>query len=592
MAQPTITVAQLAVAVGVAASETETLDAAVSGVLTRLEAVASAIVQDVAPSAPEAVLNEAVVRLVGWLYDADPAERRPAADVLTASGASAILARWRTHGVRLPVTGAQAESGAATFDARVAAAVAGFQADLAAALTRVSEAEATALAAIAAASPDQAAVARNTAAIRRLDDLTVDIEDDGTQRVWQPASVSTQGGMEAVANLPATAAAAAQEFGAADGTNSISLADGASQTILWRIPATARRTQYRIEAAGSLQVSNTTYIGGIGSNTSGAWSYYGTTVRNVSGAATDVRLELQDDVYIWLGKTLWQQVEGQQVEQRLADLANLTADLQAGNPATGWSDVNASAQGGIREGVGGGPWTLTAARALSAGGWRFALTEPQAQFQYGVIRIPAAGDPRSYRLKFTALPEDGGTVAYGNLTHWTRLGASADSAWQYFTGPGPFGDVAVTLQATGSAAHHGTSTFSGQLAGAAATRLLPVGGSDGQFLGRAAGVPAWVAAPGGGVAALHNGSDGTTQTLRDFGVSVASRTWVLISVAHAGVALIRVSRLATATAGTSAGDSFGSESLRFAKSSDNKLLYRGIGAGFNGSMRGVYAIGL
>ncbi|MCY4057582.1 MAG: hypothetical protein OXG44_06245 [Gammaproteobacteria bacterium] len=572
----TLTVAQLAVELRIITSEDATIPAAINTVLTRSLAAATEAVQEYAPGAPEALQNEATVRLAARLYDATGNELR-GGNPFVQSGAAALLSRHRSRSVRVP-SGTAAAGGTSTGDgvdeaavnALIQAALATHTANAnahhappdvsgflnaggvaalidgripAAAAARIPRApgsvnnkvwktgpageapdwrdddttagagshnDATARSAAAAA---QGEADHNRERIVRLEDLTVDIEDDDTERVWQAASVATQGGMEAVSALPATAAAAAQEFGAADGTNSISLADGASQTILWRIPAMARRTFYRIEAAGSLQVSNTTYIGGIGSNTSGAWSYYGTTVKNVSGGATDVKLELQDDVYTWLGKTLWTQVEGQHVDQRLADLANLTSDLHAGNPATGWSDISAASQGGIREGVGGGPWTLTTARAVADADWRMALTEPQAQFQYGLIRIPASADPRSYRLEFTALPEDGGTVATGNLTHWTRLGESSDGNWQYYTGPGRFGDVAVTLQATGSAAHVGTSTFAGKLAAGivklaalsagVAARLLPAsGGGVGKFLGWSGSSPAWVDPPSGGALAV------------------------------------------------------------------------------------------
>jgi len=310
----------------------------------------------------------------------------------------------------------------------------------------------------------RAGIAYLEARVERLDDLTVDIEDDAAHRVYQPAAVATEGGMDEVSDFPADAAAAASDFGAADGTNSIAVADGATVKIVFRIPKGASRTAYQVDAAGSLQVSSVDPVGGFGANVSGAWKYYQLSVKNVSGASTDVRLTVHDDVYRWRGKTLWPQVEGQTVDHRLDGLAAATSDLHAGSPATGWSDISAAAQGGIREGAGGQQWTLTTARAVGNSDWRLALDEAQATGNYGLIRIPAAADARSYRLEFTASADLGGGVSYGDLSHWTRIGESSDGNWQYYTGPGTFsGDASVVLQATGSAAHHGTSLFEGRV---------------------------------------------------------------------------------------------------------------------------------
>ena len=95
MAAPDITVGAIAVAIGVATAEDDTLDAGVDAVVTRLLAVAASMVTADAPAAPVDVANEAVVRLVGWLYDSDPASNRREADPMVGSGAAGLLARWR-----------------------------------------------------------------------------------------------------------------------------------------------------------------------------------------------------------------------------------------------------------------------------------------------------------------------------------------------------------------------------------------------------------------------------------------------------------------------------------------------------------------
>ncbi|MCY4394799.1 MAG: hypothetical protein OXC10_06665 [Rhodospirillaceae bacterium] len=64
----------------------------------RLRPVAIAVVDRHAPAAPEAVRDEAVVRLAGYLLDAPPA---PAGDsyagALHNSGAKALLSSWKVR---------------------------------------------------------------------------------------------------------------------------------------------------------------------------------------------------------------------------------------------------------------------------------------------------------------------------------------------------------------------------------------------------------------------------------------------------------------------------------------------------------------
>lgn len=105
MAEPTITVEQLAVAVRVIATADAALHASVRDQLTRLRAVAFQTIADHAPEAPTEVADEAAVRMVGWMYDTDPAGRRSAVDILTTSGAAGLLARWRTRTVLAPSGG-------------------------------------------------------------------------------------------------------------------------------------------------------------------------------------------------------------------------------------------------------------------------------------------------------------------------------------------------------------------------------------------------------------------------------------------------------------------------------------------------------
>lgn len=93
----TITAAELAVAIRAAESAT-TVPAPVAKVLDFLAPAASAIVLGYAADAPDAVHNMAVIRLCGWLYDADPTDSR-ISRALEVSGAQGILAAWRSHSI-------------------------------------------------------------------------------------------------------------------------------------------------------------------------------------------------------------------------------------------------------------------------------------------------------------------------------------------------------------------------------------------------------------------------------------------------------------------------------------------------------------
>lgn len=77
---------------------TTALDTALAGVLTGVKAAAVAMVEKYAPDAPEAVQNEATVRLAAYLYDTR--EGRGVVNPLASSGAQAMLAPYRVKRAR------------------------------------------------------------------------------------------------------------------------------------------------------------------------------------------------------------------------------------------------------------------------------------------------------------------------------------------------------------------------------------------------------------------------------------------------------------------------------------------------------------
>ena len=88
----TLTAAQLAAAIRLGDTTEETAEA------TRLLAYATEAVTKHAPDAPDAVHDEAVIRLAGYLFDQPTASRNLAyADSFRNSGAAAILLPYRVH---------------------------------------------------------------------------------------------------------------------------------------------------------------------------------------------------------------------------------------------------------------------------------------------------------------------------------------------------------------------------------------------------------------------------------------------------------------------------------------------------------------
>lgn len=79
-----------------AATTVESIDATVALVIGYLFPAASAMVVEYAPDAPDAVHNAALVRLLGWMYDADPSDPGIGRAMMV-SGAAPLLGPWRVH---------------------------------------------------------------------------------------------------------------------------------------------------------------------------------------------------------------------------------------------------------------------------------------------------------------------------------------------------------------------------------------------------------------------------------------------------------------------------------------------------------------
>ena len=176
-----------------------------------------------------------------------------------------------------------------------------------------------------------------------------------------------------------------------------------------------------------------------------------------------------------------------------------TADILVGESRDPtWGIVNSSGvAGGLAKNNADGYWNLTRAKAAT---YTATAITASGNGDYFVARLPLGSDTRLYA--FREAGTFSGTIDEP-LNASRKLGSDDD--WDYYVY-----DVRLfgTVSLRSSTHNVGFNTWGGQykagsvgidaLAAAVAARLLPTGGSDGQFLGRSSSAPAWVAAPSGG----------------------------------------------------------------------------------------------
>ena len=100
--EPGITMAALAAAVRLGDGSEDPVEPEL-GILTRLKAVASAFIENDAPTAPAAVKDEITVRMVGYLLDAPTSPSgHDFSNAWVNSGAASLAGRWiqRRAGIR------------------------------------------------------------------------------------------------------------------------------------------------------------------------------------------------------------------------------------------------------------------------------------------------------------------------------------------------------------------------------------------------------------------------------------------------------------------------------------------------------------
>ena len=93
----TIDVADVALAIRAITDKTN-IPTQIETVLQQIVDAGSALVEHHAPQAPDDILNLALIRVCGYLYEADPTRApRGREDPLRTSGAAALLSAWRVH---------------------------------------------------------------------------------------------------------------------------------------------------------------------------------------------------------------------------------------------------------------------------------------------------------------------------------------------------------------------------------------------------------------------------------------------------------------------------------------------------------------
>ena len=96
-----LTVSQIAVQLRIVASESDTVAPGQEAVLANNLATACAMVKSYAPKAPRPAMDEAAIRICGYLYDKAPHEGR-GGNPMILSGAAFLLAPFRARTVTVP----------------------------------------------------------------------------------------------------------------------------------------------------------------------------------------------------------------------------------------------------------------------------------------------------------------------------------------------------------------------------------------------------------------------------------------------------------------------------------------------------------
>ncbi|MCY4059765.1 MAG: hypothetical protein OXG44_17395 [Gammaproteobacteria bacterium] len=152
----------------------------------------------------------------------------------------------------------------------------------------------------------------NRESIDGLHERTGDIEEQAQAPTYTLTAPASQGGMEEVTGKPASASAAAQVYGAADGSNTLSLSASDAEDgteFIFRIPTTGTLSGYRFDGLSYHDYSDLELIG-----TAGTWQYWYLPVSPTTDdnpAAYSIQMQIKTgDRYRWDGDLTKRGVDG------------------------------------------------------------------------------------------------------------------------------------------------------------------------------------------------------------------------------------------------------------------------------------------
>ena len=502
MPAPNVTTAEMAAALGVIAASDSTLSAEESAQVERVRLAAAALVVEVAPGAPQAIANEAAVRVAGYLFDSDPsASGRAPRDLLASSGASALLSRWRVKRVLAPKTAAAGDAPAPSGGVNTAAVELLIQEALAAyAPVDQTARDAAAAAQTKADEPDVDQTARDAAAAAQM----------------AAAAAQTKADEPDVDQTARDAAAAAQTTADAAAT---------SAALDARVPAPTKAHAGRLLAVGSdgdtfWDRARDALVRALGPLAGQAGKVVGINAEaddivlvDAAGAGRDdtarasaaaAAMAAAENTKSLSDNAMALAANRGDIDSLLALGLNFTdvslvKHLPAAHTFTPSNTVavyfvTAHTYAGLDSAAKyrALAWQTTATQRNLRNGGRMLVRVPigdvdAESFTRGYILHLVDGQP-TLAENFRQIPlseqfRDSDFAYFATLEfsiHRKQDGNGYDHTWRYQ-------DYSITVAI--DAAH---------LAAAVAARLLPAGGDDGQLVGRAAGAPAWVAAPSGG----------------------------------------------------------------------------------------------
>jgi len=267
--------------------------------------------------------------------------------------------------------------------------------------------------------------------IDALAERTGDIEEQSITRSYQLSAVASQGGMEEVTSKPASASIAAGYYGAADGTNTLSLSAGDARSgieFIFRIPDGQSLTLYNFDGLSYADYTNLEQIG-----SGGGWQYWYIPVSPTESntpAAFNIKMQVLTSLrYRWDGDLTERAVNkavGSDVDARLDLLEDRTHDI-SGHGGRSWSNTVVATQGGmIAVGDSFAPADAgAAAAAFDAATPDTGVNElniARNDHLSIVYRIPAAGDSTDYRIGHPETATQAGVVDHGTSDGWHYFG--------------------------------------------------------------------------------------------------------------------------------------------------------------------------